>query len=332
MLITVFVFLGIEGASVYSRYRQADAKTSAAPPSSASSACSRLRAGDDGVLRRHAAGRARRRRASRRWRRCWSPSSGHWGSVFISVGVIVSVLGAYLAWTLMAAEVLYIPAKNDDMPRFLAPDQQPRTRRSRADDGRRAVQLLLVLTAVRRGRIRFHARSDGGAVADPVPARGGYAVKLTCHPRTYEDGESTGAGPGRRRRWPPSTPCSCSSPPARSSCCRVILYAPADALYVNGAARAGPSGVLAPPRRCLFAVILAAARSRGRRGPGHRAAIDNLNGPRPEEALTMTTHPSATYGVHSEVGKLRKVLVCSPGPRAPAGSPRPTATTCSSTT
>ncbi|MGE0215856.1 arginine deiminase [Mycolicibacterium sp.] len=25
------------------------------------------------------------------------------------------------------------------------------------------------------------------------------------------------------------------------------------------------------------------------------------------------THPSATYGVHSEVGKLRKVLVCSPG-------------------
>ena len=25
------------------------------------------------------------------------------------------------------------------------------------------------------------------------------------------------------------------------------------------------------------------------------------------------TNPSATYGVHSEVGKLRKVLVCSPG-------------------
>ncbi len=45
---------------------------------------------------------------------------GHWGSIFIRVGVIVSVLGAYLAWTLMAAEVLYIPATSDDMPRFLA--------------------------------------------------------------------------------------------------------------------------------------------------------------------------------------------------------------------
>ncbi|MCB9416489.1 MAG: hypothetical protein H6522_04595 [Mycolicibacterium sp.] len=42
--------------------------------------------------------------------------------------VIVSVLGAYLAWTLMAAEILFIPAKTDDMPRFLA-RTMPRARR-----------------------------------------------------------------------------------------------------------------------------------------------------------------------------------------------------------
>jgi len=44
---------------------------------------------------------------------------GTWGQVFVSVGLIVSVLGAYLAWTLMAAEVLFVAAKDDDMPRFL---------------------------------------------------------------------------------------------------------------------------------------------------------------------------------------------------------------------
>jgi arginine:ornithine antiporter/lysine permease len=44
---------------------------------------------------------------------------GHWGSIFIRVGVIVSVLGAYLAWTLPAAEILYIPAKAADLPKFL---------------------------------------------------------------------------------------------------------------------------------------------------------------------------------------------------------------------
>jgi arginine:ornithine antiporter / lysine permease len=45
---------------------------------------------------------------------------GEWGKAFVSVGLIVSVLGAYLAWTLMAAEVLFVAAKDDDMPRFLA--------------------------------------------------------------------------------------------------------------------------------------------------------------------------------------------------------------------
>lgn len=44
---------------------------------------------------------------------------GHWGLAFISVGVIVSVLGAYLAWSMMAAEVLYVAAKDKDMPSFL---------------------------------------------------------------------------------------------------------------------------------------------------------------------------------------------------------------------
>ena len=56
---------------------------------------------------------------SRRWWACSSPWSGDWGEVFISVAVIVSVLGAYLAWTLMAAEVMYIPARTDDFPEFL---------------------------------------------------------------------------------------------------------------------------------------------------------------------------------------------------------------------
>ncbi|AVH61635.1 amino acid permease [Streptomyces dengpaensis] len=44
---------------------------------------------------------------------------GTWGKVFVSVGLIISVLGAYLAWTLMSAEVLFAAAKDDDMPRFL---------------------------------------------------------------------------------------------------------------------------------------------------------------------------------------------------------------------
>jgi len=45
---------------------------------------------------------------------------GHWGSGFVSAGLIVYVLGAYLAWSLIAAEVLFTAAKAEDMPRLFA--------------------------------------------------------------------------------------------------------------------------------------------------------------------------------------------------------------------
>lgn len=45
---------------------------------------------------------------------------GTWGLVFVSAGLIISVMGAYLAWSLMAAEVLYVAATEKDMPRFLS--------------------------------------------------------------------------------------------------------------------------------------------------------------------------------------------------------------------
>ena len=36
---------------------------------------------------------------------------GHWGAVFVSLGLLVSVLGAYLAWSLICAEVLFVAAR-----------------------------------------------------------------------------------------------------------------------------------------------------------------------------------------------------------------------------
>jgi arginine:ornithine antiporter/lysine permease len=45
---------------------------------------------------------------------------GHWGAVLISIGVLISVLGAFLAWTLICAEVLFAAGKSQDMPRLFA--------------------------------------------------------------------------------------------------------------------------------------------------------------------------------------------------------------------
>ena len=49
---------------------------------------------------------------------------GHWGAIFISVGLLVSVLGAYLAWSLICAEVLFAAAKARDMPKLFSTENQ----------------------------------------------------------------------------------------------------------------------------------------------------------------------------------------------------------------
>ncbi|KAA5972557.1 basic amino acid/polyamine antiporter [Pantoea sp. M_9] len=45
---------------------------------------------------------------------------GHWGDAVIAAGLIVSVCGAYLSWTIMAAEVPFIAARQGAFPRSLA--------------------------------------------------------------------------------------------------------------------------------------------------------------------------------------------------------------------
>nr|WP_154928197.1 basic amino acid/polyamine antiporter [Pantoea agglomerans] len=45
---------------------------------------------------------------------------GHWGDAVIAIGLIISVCGAYLSWTIMAAEVPLIAAQQGAFPRSIA--------------------------------------------------------------------------------------------------------------------------------------------------------------------------------------------------------------------
>ncbi|AKN29025.1 arginine-ornithine antiporter [Stutzerimonas stutzeri] len=44
---------------------------------------------------------------------------GRWGAVLISVGLVVSLAGALLSWTLLCAEILFAAARDHTMPSFL---------------------------------------------------------------------------------------------------------------------------------------------------------------------------------------------------------------------
>jgi arginine:ornithine antiporter / lysine permease len=119
MLVTVFVFLGIEGASVYSRYakrRQDVGKATLLGFVGVLALFAAVTIFSYGILSRAELEDLRQPSMAG----VMEAVVGHWGLAFISVGVIVSVLGAYLAWTMMAAEVLFVAAKDRDMPSFLA--------------------------------------------------------------------------------------------------------------------------------------------------------------------------------------------------------------------
>ncbi|MBD9372377.1 amino acid permease [Rhizobium sp. ARZ01] len=125
MLATVFVFIGIEGASNYSRYAQTRADVGKATIMGfvgVSALMVLVTLLPYAALQRpEIAAMAQPSMAG-----VLAAVVGPWGAVFISIGVIVSVLGAYLAWSLVCAEVLYVAARTEDMPRLFGTENQNR--------------------------------------------------------------------------------------------------------------------------------------------------------------------------------------------------------------
>ncbi|MFF4730068.1 basic amino acid/polyamine antiporter [Streptomyces mirabilis] len=118
MLATVFVFLGVEGASVYSRHarrREDVGRATVLGFLSVFAIFASVTLVSYGLLPMNEIAELRQPSMAG----VLESAVGTWGKVFVSVGLIVSVLGAYLAWTLMAAEVLFVAAEDEDMPRFL---------------------------------------------------------------------------------------------------------------------------------------------------------------------------------------------------------------------
>jgi arginine:ornithine antiporter / lysine permease len=119
MLVTVFVFIGIEGASTFSRYAKERSDVGLATITGfIGVTCIMVlvtllpyatlkRADIAGMRQPSMAG-------------VLEAVVGPWGAIFVSAGLILSVLGAYLAWSLVCAEVMFAAAKSKDMPKAFA--------------------------------------------------------------------------------------------------------------------------------------------------------------------------------------------------------------------
>jgi arginine:ornithine antiporter/lysine permease len=125
MLVTVFVFLGIEGASVYSRYAKTRADVGTATILGfLGVTCLMVLVTmlPYAVLPRVDIADMRQPSMAS----VLEAAVGHWGAVFVSIGLLVSVLGAYLAWSLICAEVLSAAGRTKDMPAVFGTENQNR--------------------------------------------------------------------------------------------------------------------------------------------------------------------------------------------------------------
>lgn len=258
MLVTTFVFIGIEGASVYSRYAQRREHVGQATVLgflSVLAIFSLVTLVSYGAFGQTEIASTRQPSMVG----LFEQTVGPWGEWFISAGVIVSVLGAYLAWTLMAAEVAYIPARSNDMPRFLARENAAGTPITALIATTVGVQVLLAVTLLVDDSLNFMLDLTTSLALVPYLLAAAYALKLTLSGETYEDDSS-----GRRKHLVFAGLASAYAvflffaAGLEFLLLSCLLYAPAAVLFVIARCERGLR-VFAPAELALFVVIVAGA-------------------------------------------------------------------------
>ena len=185
MLVTVFVFLGIEGASVYSRYAKERADVGAATIIGfigvtglmvlvTLTPYAVLQRADIAAMRQPSMAAA------------LEAVVGHWGAVFVSLGLIVSVLGAYLAWSLICAEVLFAAAKNKDMPKLFATENANRVPAAALWLTNIIVQLFVISTFFSRDAFALMLNLTSAMALIPYLFVAAYGFKVSKRGESYD--------------------------------------------------------------------------------------------------------------------------------------------------
>ncbi|HLS45500.1 MAG TPA: basic amino acid/polyamine antiporter [Ornithinicoccus sp.] len=194
MLVTVFVFLGIEGASVYSRYarrRKDVGRATVLGFLSVLALFASISVLSYGIVPRDEIAALQQPSVGG----VLEAAVGPWGGAFIRVGLIVSVLGAYLAWQLLAADVVYAAAKDNDLPERMG-------RLNRHDVPETAVLWTSIFVTGILFAVQFVSEAldftldlTAALALAPFALASGYAVKVALAGEGYQ-----GDAPGERSK------------------------------------------------------------------------------------------------------------------------------------
>ena len=177
MLVTVWVFIGIEGASVYSA-RAARREDVGRATIIGFLVCLALLMGVSllsmGILSQPELAALK------------NPSMapvlekvvGTWGAVLVYIGLVVSVGGGFLAWTLLAAESLFTPAGGGVMPSWLAKQNKKGVPANAMWLTNGMVQIFLVLTLFSKASYLALISLSTAMILIPYLFSAAYALKL----------------------------------------------------------------------------------------------------------------------------------------------------------
>lgn len=177
MLVTLWVFIGIEGASVYSSRAERRQDIGAATMLGFA-ACLAMYALVSllslGIMNQPELAALKNPSMAGVLEKVVGP----WGAIVINVALVVSVLGAFLSWTLLAAEVPYMAAKDGTMPRFLAGENDKGAPAVSLWVTNGLVQAFLIITYVANSTYMALFSIASVAILVPYVFSGAYAAKI----------------------------------------------------------------------------------------------------------------------------------------------------------
>ena len=114
---------------------------------------------------------------------------GAWGATFISIGLIISLLGALIAWVLLCAEILQIPALDAVMPEQLGRENSRHSPVWALWLTNGCIQLMLLWTLANESTYLSLVLLATSLILLPYLWSAAYQVLLAVKGETYESGQ-----------------------------------------------------------------------------------------------------------------------------------------------
>ena len=193
MLVTLWVFIGIEGASVYSARaaRRSDVgRATLIGFAGALGIYVLVSLLATGILTQpELAGLKVPSMAG-----VFEPLVGTWGAALINLGLMISVGGAFLSWTLLCAEIPFTCGRDGTFPRWFGVENNNGSPANALWATNLLIQLFLILSFFSKSAYQFFFFIASVAILPPYVLSGAYALKLAL------SGEGYGAGDHSRNR------------------------------------------------------------------------------------------------------------------------------------